>query len=181
VFTATDSTSPIVDGWSGATISLYVDDPAPLKFRPERIVQSWFEGGRGSDCDCAYCRGFEAAHPADLVGATRCWKEQGKPKITKTHLGRHGGLSLYLPYLGHHPDVDIRTAAGLARAGHNHSVLQRLERIVREAVASGDVTVLHNLVEAYLAFPGLARWRASAKHALRVAENGRLRTASRPE
>ena len=180
VFTATDSTAPIVDGWSGATISLYVDDPAPLKLRPERIAQSWLEGGRGWDCDCAYCRGFEEAHPADLAGATRWWEEQGKPKITKAHLGRHGGLSLHLPYLGHHPDVEVRTAAGLARVGHNHSILQRLERLVREAVSSGDTAALHDLVEAYLKFPGLARWRASARHALLLAEHGRQRLVERP-
>ena len=181
VFTATDSTAPIVDGWSGATISLYVDDPAPLKLRPERIAQSWLEGGRGWDCDCANCRGFEEAYPADLAAAARWWAEQGKPKITKAHLGRHGGLSTHSPYLGHHPDVDIRTAAGLARVGHNHSVLQRLERVVREAVARDDTAVLHDLVKAYLAFPGLDRWRASARHALLVAEEGRRQIAGHPE
>ena len=142
------------------------------------IAQSWLEGGRGWDCDCAYCRGFEEAHPADLAGAARWWAEHGKPKITKAHLGRHDNLSTHLPYLGHHPDVDIRTAAGLARVGHNHSVLQRLERIVREAVSSGDTAVLHDLVEEYLAFPGLDRWRASARHALHVAEQGRRHMAA---
>jgi hypothetical protein len=40
-YTATDSTAPIVDGWSAPTISLYVDDPAPLKYKAHRIAQHW--------------------------------------------------------------------------------------------------------------------------------------------
>ncbi len=174
-YTSTDSTAPIIDGWSGATISLYVDEPAPLKLRSERIAQSWLEGGRGWDCDCAYCRNFDEAHPSDIDAAQRWWTGAGRPRLKKGDLHRRGPLAPYLPFLAHHPDLDVRTAAGLARVGHNHSLLQRLESKIREALEHGDVGPLIAMVEDYLAFPGLARWRASARYALEVARGGRSR------
>lgn len=173
VYTATDSTAPIVDGWSGVTITLYVDDPAPLKLRPAKIAQSWLEGGRGWDCECAYCRRFNEVHPPNLAGASRWWHAEGKPSITKYDLGRTGDLVQHLPLLGHHHDLEIRTAAGLARVGHNHTILQRLERIVRESVASGELSRLDAMLDAYLSFPGLSRWKASARHARTIAYEGR--------
>lgn len=172
-YTATDSTSPIVDGWSGPTISLYVDEPAPLKLRAEKIAQSWLEGGRGWDCTCSYCRNFEEAHPPELAAATRWWQEGGKPRIEKRHLHRSEPLATMLPFLGRHPDDDIRRVAGLARVGHNHAVIQRIERVVREALESGDVGALDRMLKGYLAMPGAQAWRRAAREAHAIGRTAR--------
>jgi hypothetical protein len=50
-YTATDSTAPIMDAYSSMTISLYVDEPAPMKLKTNRVAQNHLECGPWSDCE----------------------------------------------------------------------------------------------------------------------------------
>lgn len=178
---ATDSTAPIVDGWSSPTISLYVTDPAPLKYKADHIANAWIRGGRGWDCGCPYCSAFRAAHPPDFGRAQTWWRRQGKPSIKKEMLTRSGPLSAWLPFLGHSADGDIRTKAGLARVGHNHWTLRRLELEIRKRSANWSdlLTWVGGIVDAYQAAPGSASWKAAVTEAYLVARAVGERLAAR--
>lgn len=177
-FTAADSTAPIVDGWSGPTIGLYVDDPAPMKLKAYKVADAWVRGGRGWDCACSHCRRFEAQYPARLDAARRWWRQSGRPKVRKSDLDRSGPLAALLPLLGRHPDLEIRTASGLARTGHNHAILMRLQRRTRNAIAAGDIGMVEGMVRDYSVHAGSPRWGRAAVEALRLFR--RFARASRP-
>jgi hypothetical protein len=168
---ATDSTAPIVDGWSSPTISLYVIDPAPLKYKAYRVADEWIRGGRGWECECPYCLRFHEAHPPDLHRARQWWQEQGKPEIKKEMLERNGPLTEWLPFLGYSPDASLRTRAAMARVGHNHWVLRQLELEIR--THSTNWTDLQawvgGIVNAYRTAPGPEEWKVAVTEAYSLA------------
>ncbi len=168
----TDSTSPIVDGWSSPTISLYVDDPAPLKLKAYKIADGWIRGGRGWDCGCRDCRTFHDAHPPDLDSARRWWRAEGEPKITKRMLERDGPLSQRLPFLGYCADDELRREAGLARVGHNHWLLRKLETEIRARSldSKGLRGWVRQIVEAYGKASSSAAWARAVTEAWAIAE-----------
>lgn len=88
---ATDSTSPIVDGWSSPTISLYVDDPAPLKLKAYKIAASWIEGaGVGTAPAPTAPHSTSATHPTSTepgVGGRRR-ENPGSPSSCSSGTGR---------------------------------------------------------------------------------------------
>ena len=178
---ATDSTAPIVDGWSSPTISLYVIEPAPLKYKAYRIADVWIRGGRGWDCECPHCSRFRDAHPPELGRAQKWWREQGKPDIKKQMLERQGPLSAWLPFLGYCADDDLRTEAGLARVGHNHWALRQLELEIRRRSESWPDLLgwVEDIVGAYQKASGSAPWKAAVSEAFALARSvGERRAAS---
>jgi hypothetical protein len=168
---ATDSTAPIVDGWSSPTISLYVDEPAPLKLKAFKIAAAWIQDERGWDCSCGHCTAFHETHPPDLAGARRWWNAEGRPKIDKRMLEREGPLSPYLPFLAYSADDDLRREAGLARVGHNHTLLQRLESQIRARQADGPALLswVTSIVSAYKRASDSEAWAVAVEEAFRVA------------
>ncbi len=181
---ATDSTAPIVDGWSSPTISLYVTDPAPLKYKAYQVADSWIRGGRGWDCECPHCARFRDAHPPDLDRARQWWRAEGEPHIEKEMLERNGPLSGWLPFLAYPADKALRTEAGLARVGHNHWALRRLELEIRKR--SGNWLELANwvqgIVNAYRATPTAEGWKVAVAEAYSLARKvgERLAAAAQP-
>jgi len=169
---ATDSTAPIVDGWSSPTISLYVDEPAPLKYKAYKIADHWIRGGRGWDCECRDCTLFHRAHPPDIDGARRWWKGEGEPKITKLLLERNGPLSPFLPFLAYSADDDLRREAGLARVGHNHWLLRKLEREIRDrSVKPSELHAwVEGIVSAYAEASSSKAWATAVREAFSVAQ-----------
>ncbi|HLT36036.1 MAG TPA: hypothetical protein VK034_07115, partial [Enhygromyxa sp.] len=170
---ATDSTAPIVDGWSSPTISLYVSEPAPIKYKAHRIAEVWLNGGRGWDCECPHCARFHDAHPPDLGRAQRWWREQGKPKIVKEMLERRGSLSPYLPFLGYSADDELRTEAALARVGHNHWALRQLELEIRKRSERWPELLawVEGIVGAYQQASGSDAWSAAVNEAFALARS----------
>ncbi|KIG11772.1 hypothetical protein DB30_02550 [Enhygromyxa salina] len=179
---ATDSTAPIVDGWSSPTISLYVRDPAPLKYKAYRVASVWIQGGRGWDCECPSCSRFRAAHPPEIGRARKWWAEQGKPEIKKQMLERNGALSAWLPFLAYPADDELRKEAGLARVGHNHWVLRQLELEVR--ATSGNwprlAAWVEGIVNAYVGLPGSGAWKSAVMEAYALARSVGERLAASP-
>lgn len=170
-YTATDSTAPIADGWSAPTISLYVDEPAPLKLKGYRIVEEWLANGHEWKCPCPYCNAFERAYPHRVDEAARWWNAQGKPRLSNVSTGSSSPLSRWLPLFGNAADSELRFAAAMARVGHNHWVLQRIETAARQHSQSHDnlITWVDGVVEAYRA-SGAAdpRWKSAVEVAWRI-------------
>jgi hypothetical protein len=127
-YTATDSTSPIKDGYSSATIALYVSTPAPLKLKAYLVAQRWMEGARGWDCKCPHCTAFLRDHPFRLGKARSWWRAEGRRSLQPADLWRPSPLADYLPLLGMPRDPNLRRRAGLSRVAHNHWVLRSIER-----------------------------------------------------
>lgn len=172
-YTAADSTAPIVDGWSSPTISLYVDDPAPLKYKAYKIAQYWLAKDYGWQCACPYCRAFNVVHPPDVAAARRWWRRAGEPTLSARSLGRQSELSQYLPLLSHHPDDGIRGLAAMARVGHNHWILQRLERLAqRHATSTAAMrSWVRQVVTAYRGAPGADdAWKAATQVAWEIGD-----------
>lgn len=178
---AMDSTSPIVDGWSSPTISLYVDEPAPFKYKAYKIAGAWIRGERGWDCQCFDCQAFHAAHPPRVAEARRWWEREGRPKIRKEMLERDGALSTFLPLLAYPADDALRREASLARVGHNHGVLRRLERAVRDR--ADDPQALDRwvgaLVNEYRSASRSPAWAAAVEIAYRLARRVALTAANK--
>lgn len=168
---ATDSTSPIVDGWSSPTISLYIDDPAPMKYRGSRIAEIWLKDGRAWNCPCHYCEGFRTAHPPKVNEAYRWWKREGKPRIVKRMLERDGPLSALLPFLGYAEDDELRREAGLARVGHNHVTLRRIQDQIRRRRDDNKSfgSWVEAIVQAYERASRPAAWRTAVREAYTLA------------
>lgn len=169
-YTATDSTAPIADGWSAPTISLYVDEPAPLKLKAYRIVEKWLGNGYEWKCQCPYCDAFARAYPPRIDEAARWWKAQGKPRLGNYSIGSSSPLSRWLPLFGNAADGGLRFAAAMARVGHNHWVLQRLEASAREHSQSHDKLIawVNGIVHAYRASGADPRWKAAVDVAWRI-------------
>jgi len=171
-FTAADSTAPILDAYSSATVALYVDRPAPLKLKAHRIAQSWLEDGRGWDCTCPFCRRFVAKHPFDRPTALAWWQSEGKRKVEESDLRAPSPLADTLPLLGAANDAATRREAGTARILHNHWILRRLES--RAQQLSGEPERLRDwaagTVEAYREHSSDPEWRTAAQVAWSVAD-----------
>lgn len=168
-YTATDSTSPIVDAWTAPTTSLYVDKPAPAKLKATQLAQRWLEDGVGLVCACASCRTFNRAHPARLEAAQDWWRGEGRPAIARTHL-MGGPLAAFFPLLGDVQDPEKRRAAAMARVSHNHAVLRRIELRLRSAAKRGRLAAaVEGIVERYLAGPADPGWKAAVSAAYEVA------------
>lgn len=169
-YTATDSTAPIIDGWSGPTISLYVDDPAPLKYKGHRIVEEWLRNGREWGCSCPYCRAFDRAYPPRLDDAIRWWNAQGKPRLTAESVRSSSPLSTWLPLFGNAEDPGLRLTGAMARVGHNHWVLQRLETAARNHSESQEQLFawVDEIVAAYLASAADPPWKLAVEEAWRI-------------
>ncbi len=135
-YTATDSTAPIVDGWSGPTISLYVDDPAPLKYKGYRIAEEWIANEREWGCPCPHCRAFDSAFPPQVERARSWWRSHGKPRLTAESLRATSPISGWMPLFGTAADPGLRLTGAMARVAHNHWVLQRLETEARQHARS---------------------------------------------
>lgn len=135
---STDSTAPIKDACKSRTICLYVDDPAPLKYKAHRIAEYWLGGERGWDCQCPYCRRFNHNHPQNLTAARAWWISQGSPRLGASDMRHPNPLADHLPLLGSASDRTIRREAALARIGHNHWVVQRLERQIQKRMENPD-------------------------------------------
>lgn len=171
-YCGTDSTAPIVDGWISPTTSLYVDKPAPMKLKAHRIAESWLDGGRGWDCVCPYCREFRKTYPPDLHQAKGWWASQGKPRLTKYSLYRNSPLSALLPLLSRSSDPVRQKEAAMARVGHNHWVLKRLEGAIRRKQKNtADLRRwVEKVVQSYLESPAPAGWKESARQAWLIAD-----------
>ncbi|MEJ2407251.1 MAG: hypothetical protein P8171_23820 [Candidatus Thiodiazotropha sp.] len=168
---ATDSTSPIIDGWTASTTSLYVDQPAPLKLKAHRIAQFWLEDGRGWDCQCPYCRHFMQAYPPNLQKAKAWWKAEGSPKLSKSSLYSSSPLSNWLPILSNPEDPTLRREAALTRVAHNHWVVKKIESDIREHQSSKQAmrNWVENVMGAYMESGASSRWKASALEAWKIA------------
>jgi hypothetical protein len=169
-YTATDSTAPIVDGWSSPTISLYVDDPAPLKYKAHKIAETWLAGGRGWDCPCPYCRGFDRACQPRIDEARRWWREHNPGSLTADSMRGDSPLADWLPLLGNAKDPGLRLGAAMARVGHNHWVLQRIETEARRRSASSESMLewVDDVVARYLVAPSDPAWKAAVTTAWQI-------------
>lgn len=169
-YTSTDSTAPIVDGWSGPTTSLYIDDPAPLKLKAYRIVEEWLVNGREWDCPCPYCRAFNRAFAPRIDEARRWWLEQNKPRLTAESLRSTSPLADWLPLLGNAADPGLRLTGAMARVGHNHWVLQRIETAARRHSQSHVQLVawVEGVVQAYVGSSADRQWKRATQAAWRI-------------
>lgn len=176
--TASDSTAPIVDGWSGPTISVYVDDPAPLKYKAHRIAQAWLADGIPWGCRCPYCKAFDRAYPPRIDEARRWWIAQNKPTLTEASVRSASPLSGWLPLLGSAADPGLRLTGAMARVGHNHWTLQRIEAAARR---HGDdkgtlLAWADGVVRAYVASPAAPTWKAAVEAAWTILRRAAVAT-----
>jgi len=92
--------------------------------------------------------------------------------LTPADLRGENSLVEFLPLLGSHPDTEIRKAAGMARIGHNHWVMQRLEREIRRHSTSTDRlrAWVASVVEQYVDSSANEAWRQAVRVAWEVAD-----------
>jgi hypothetical protein len=170
-YTALDSTAPILDAYSSQTVALYVREPAPLKLKAHRLAQSWLAGGPAWDCPCPYCRGHDRRHPPRVAAGRAWWAAEGKRPLTPSDLRAPSPLAEFLPLLGAPAGPAARVAAGMARIGHNHWVLRRLEAEAQRHAADGSLRPwAEEVVGQYLTGPGDADWKAATRAAWNVAD-----------
>lgn len=162
-FTAADSTAPIVDAWMSPTVSLYVDDPAPLKLKAHKIAEFWLRDGVPWECPCPYCRRFEEAHPPRLDEAMAWWRSEGGPSLESSHMHRGQPLAEFFPHLGFAADDALRTEAAMARIRHNHWILRRIESEARRHAGNPESlrAWAGSVVEAYVASHAATVWKAA--------------------
>lgn len=160
---ASDSTAPIADAWLTPTIGLYVHEPATLKLKAHRISEYWLSDGLAWNCRCPYCRRFNADHPPDIEGARHWWQAQGHRRLQNYDMHSKSALPTFLPLLGFHKDPVLSREAALARVGHNHWVLSRIERAARAATVNPGNLLgwAENAVEAYLDSAAGTAWKAA--------------------
>lgn len=161
-FVATDSTSPIKDAASSATVSVYVDRPAPLKLKAHRVVEIWLAEDIGWTCRCAACRSVPQPDAGTLATARQWWQTAGSRRLDVPDLRAPSPLAEWFPFLGVPADPDRARAAAAARVGHNHQVLQRLETRVRQASSRRrTVEYVDATVSAYLSSRSDPQWAAA--------------------
>ncbi len=177
-YTATDSTAPIVDGWSGATISLYVSDPAPLKYKAYRIVEEWLANDRPWGCPCPYCRAFDRAYPPRIDEARRWWQRQSNRRLTAESVRATSPLSGWLPLFGNASDPGLRLTGAMARVGHNHWVLQRIESEARQHSSSHESLVawIDGVVRSYTTWAADPQWKQAVEQAWRILRRAAVAT-----
>jgi hypothetical protein len=169
-YTSTDSTAPIKDAYSSVTIALYVDTPAPLKLKAYLIAEKWLDGGIPWDCKCPYCAGFLKQHPFQLTKAKAWWKAHGRRKLEPKDMWAPSPLAGLLPLLSMPKDPAVRKQAGLARVGHNHWVLKRLETNIRRRSGAELREWVDGLVDKYVNAGSGVAWKGATKAAWAVAQ-----------
>lgn len=173
-FTSVDSTAPIKDAHGSRIIRLYVDSPAPRKLSTHKILEYWLSQDLGWTCQCPYCRGFNQRFPYDLNKARKWWKSEGERKLVKEDVRSGSPLAEFMPLMCYSKEKDIRRQAGLARIGHNHWLLKRMEKTIQEK--SNDPRSMHAWVrsqmETYLSYSGSSpSWKASAEEAWKITDD----------
>ncbi len=160
-FTAADSTSPIVDAWISPTICMYVLDPAPLKLKAHKILAHWLGGGDGWACECPYCRKMNTLYPPRLKEARALWLEKGKP--THKDILLDDDFGDLIPLLARAGDPEKRQAGSMARVGHNHWILRKLESDARTLGHEHYLTQM----QAYIDYPyGGKAWKRAVEAGL---------------
>lgn len=160
-FSAVDSTSPVKDAFSSKTISLYVDTPAPRKLKAHKIIEYWLQDDLGWQCLCPYCRKIDRAYPPRVEAARSWWRSAGCPSIDAGDLYGDHPLTQCFPLLSNPSSDVLRLQVGHARIGHNHWLLQRLEKQARDygETISRRCERVDSIVNAYLSAPGgSAEW-----------------------
>jgi hypothetical protein len=106
------------------------------------------------------------------------WRAAGTPDLTNASLGRASPLSSFLPLLGQPPDLGGRLAAAMARVGHNHWVLHRVERAANRHASDWSQLQawVARSVDAYLAFAREDAWKAAVSVAWEVIGRAAERT-----
>ena len=173
-FTTVDSTAPIKDAHGSRVIRLYVDSPAPRKLSTHKILEYWLSQDLGWACQCPYCRGFNQRFPYDLKKARKWWKAQGERKLLKEDIRSASPLADFIPLMCYSKEKDIRRQAGLARIGHNHWVLKRMEKTIQEKSTdpASMLTWARSQMETYLSFSGSSpSWKASAEEAWKISDD----------
>lgn len=170
-YTATDSTAPIKDGYSSATIALYTDRPAPLKLKSHLIVQYWLDGGFPWDCPCPHCTTFMKKHPCRLRKAKAWWIGEAKRPLTPSDLWAPSPLAEHVPFFGMARSPAIRRSAGLSRVAHNHWVLRRIEASINRRSRSGSELRdwAESIVEKYAGSNAGPAWKGATLAAWTIA------------
>jgi len=180
-FTAVDSTAPLVDAWTSPTISLYVRDPAPLKLKAHRILEHWLDDdGLAWACPCPYCQGFARRFPPDIAAARAHWVATGRPRLSRADIHRTSVYPQWVPLLGYANNGALRSDAAMARVGHNHWVIQRLEHEIRQQ--SSEPARLEewveSVVEQYLASYAHTSWKRAVSVAWEITNRSAKRTSA---
>ncbi|MFH1673881.1 MAG: hypothetical protein ABIF87_10735 [Pseudomonadota bacterium] len=178
-YTSTDSTAPIKDAYASATICLYVTEPAPLKLKAHRIAEYWLSEGIEWRCPCPYCRKIDGKYPPNLAKAREWWRSEGSRRLSPSDMRDESPLSEYLPLLSSPADDNIRKEVGMARIGHNHWVLQKIEAGIRKHAQ--DTGLLRDyvakVVDSYMNASSGESWKQATYAAWQLAD----RTAQRIE
>jgi len=136
----TDSMAPINDAMTEPTTSLYVETPAPLKYKAFKIAQAWIEKGMPWGCPCPFCDAIEARYPSNPVRAREKWLAGGAKPLSKDDLLSAGPYSEDFPLLSWSRNATQHAAVGIARTNHNLWVLQRVEQHIRQlAMVEGSL------------------------------------------
>lgn len=170
-FNATDSTAPIQDAVAHPIISLYVDEPAPRKLNTFKIADYWLKENKGWSCSCPYCKKFDIAFPPDLQSAKNWWLSEGRRNINKYDMNSNRQLSNYFPLLCRHTNPEKNNLANLTRIGHNHWILKRIEKKIRNKLNNPTEIIdwLHETIDTYVSLPGTSKsWALSAKIASQI-------------
>ena len=172
-FTAVDSTAPILDAWSSLTVSLYIDQPAPMKLKAHRIAEVWISGGPAWTCSCSGCSSFSRAHPPRITAARTWWRGEGRRTLLAQDLRAPSPLADLMPLLGSPSDAAISREAGMARIAHNHWVLQRLVTAAQANSTSSSRLRgwAEDVIGRYVESSADDSWRAAVGEAWKIAES----------
>jgi hypothetical protein len=172
-FTAVDSTAPILDAWSSLTVSLYIDDPAPMKLKAHRIAEVWLSGGPSWSCSCSACSSFNSAHPPKITAARAWWRGEGRRALIAQDLRAPSPLADMLPLLGNPSDAAVSREAGMARIAHNHWALQRLVSAAQANSSSASRLKgwAEDVVSSYVESSADQNWREAVTEAWKLTES----------
>jgi hypothetical protein len=168
-----DSTAPILDAWSSLTVSLYIDDPAPMKLKAHRIAEVWLSGGASWSCSCSACSSFNRAHPPKITAARAWWRGEGRRALIAQDLRAPSPLADMLPLLGNPSDAAVSREAGMARIAHNHWVLQRLVSAAQANSSSASRLKgwAEDVVSSYVESSADQNWREAVTEAWKLTES----------
>ena len=175
-YLAVDSTAPTKDAIA-KTIALYVDTPAPRKLKAYRIAEFWLSDNHGWRCNCPYCRKFTKQHPPDMSKAHDWWRSEGKRELHSDDMHSPSPLAEFMPILSSPEDSMTRQQASMTRISHNHWVIKRIEKDLREHGQNTDSlrNFVSDTMQAYMTLEGSnENWKAAAKIAWAIAEETSL-------
>jgi len=151
-----DSTSPIYDAHAGGGVRLYVDNPAPMKYRAAKIVQYWIDDDIPWGCPCPHCGDILSKYPHDPALARRLRPDSdtlSDADLSRTPLGDA------MPLFSSPSDPEIGREVRAARIRHNHWSLLRIRDRVREAAEAGAlVSYVDDAVRGYAEHSASAYW-----------------------